>query len=208
LSLLDILDELAKHRPIFHSEADFQHALAWGIQKAHPEYSIRLEYPIAISRKHIHVDIIVLFQGETIAIELKYFKHYLNINIDDEHFTLKNHAADDVCRYNFLYDVQRLEELTSQRNNCSGIAILLTNAPLLWTPPATHTTLQNDIQFRLHEGITLQGTLSWGKAYSPDTPGSQPITLRNSYHTRWIPYSQIADERGGTFQYLLFSITK
>jgi hypothetical protein len=31
-------------RPLFHSEADFQHALAWRLQEQHRQISIRLEY--------------------------------------------------------------------------------------------------------------------------------------------------------------------
>ncbi len=46
---LDILHklmaDLAAHRPIFHSEADFQHALAWQIHEAMPDCEIRLEWP-------------------------------------------------------------------------------------------------------------------------------------------------------------------
>ena len=35
---------LAKYRKIFHSEADFQHALAWQIHKEMPDCKIRLEF--------------------------------------------------------------------------------------------------------------------------------------------------------------------
>jgi hypothetical protein len=35
---------LAAPRPLFHSAADFQHALAWRLQQQHPRISIRLEY--------------------------------------------------------------------------------------------------------------------------------------------------------------------
>ena len=38
----DILTDLAEKRSIFHSEADFQHALAWEMHRR--EYDIRLEY--------------------------------------------------------------------------------------------------------------------------------------------------------------------
>lgn len=38
-----LLDELASTRPIFHSEADFQHALAMLIARQHPTARLRLE---------------------------------------------------------------------------------------------------------------------------------------------------------------------
>jgi hypothetical protein len=39
-----ILGALALKRPIFHSEADFQHAVAWEIHSRRPELSVRLEF--------------------------------------------------------------------------------------------------------------------------------------------------------------------
>lgn len=39
-----LMSQLAGTRPIFHSEADFQHALAWEIQNQHPQAAVRLEY--------------------------------------------------------------------------------------------------------------------------------------------------------------------
>ena len=37
-----VMQELAKHRPVFHSEADFQFALAWQIRASMPETEVRL----------------------------------------------------------------------------------------------------------------------------------------------------------------------
>lgn len=36
----EILSRLAKKRPIFHSEADFQHALAWEVRGMHVDADI------------------------------------------------------------------------------------------------------------------------------------------------------------------------
>ena len=47
LSVSAVLTALAKQRPIFHSEADFQHAIAWEMHKHLPRASVRLERPIA-----------------------------------------------------------------------------------------------------------------------------------------------------------------
>ncbi|GIQ70102.1 hypothetical protein DUZ99_18335 [Xylanibacillus composti] len=44
MELKKILAELAKERPVFSSEADFQHALAWHIHTYDPHAKIRLEY--------------------------------------------------------------------------------------------------------------------------------------------------------------------
>jgi hypothetical protein len=44
----EILSRLAKKRPIFHSEADFQHALAWEVRGMHADADIRLEVPVPL----------------------------------------------------------------------------------------------------------------------------------------------------------------
>ena len=52
--------ELAQRRPIFHSEADFQHALAWEIHALHTDCQIRLERPVKgidPSRRRPRVDL-------------------------------------------------------------------------------------------------------------------------------------------------------
>jgi hypothetical protein len=37
------IEELRQHRPVFHSEADFQHALAWTAHQSNPSLRVRLE---------------------------------------------------------------------------------------------------------------------------------------------------------------------
>ena len=48
MNLPVVLSDLAVRRPGFHSEADFQHELAWAIQTkyAHQKPELRLEYPL------------------------------------------------------------------------------------------------------------------------------------------------------------------
>jgi hypothetical protein len=45
LDIKDIMGRLALERQLFHSEADFQHALAWKIHELRPLAKIRLEVP-------------------------------------------------------------------------------------------------------------------------------------------------------------------
>jgi hypothetical protein len=54
LEIGSILTDLAISRPIFHSEADFQHALAWKLQGRFPTAKIRLE----VARDSQHIDIL------------------------------------------------------------------------------------------------------------------------------------------------------
>ena len=56
---------------MFHSEADFQHALAWQIHEAAPESQVRLEVSvIPVEAQRMFLDIWLPVEG--IAIELKY----------------------------------------------------------------------------------------------------------------------------------------
>jgi hypothetical protein len=44
INVHQIMKTLAVERPVFHSEADFQHALAWELHRQMPEWAMRLEY--------------------------------------------------------------------------------------------------------------------------------------------------------------------
>lgn len=57
-----VFDDLLKERPVFHSEADFQHALAWSIHRVYPDAKIRLEYRPPSFGRH-YVDLWVVNQG-------------------------------------------------------------------------------------------------------------------------------------------------
>lgn len=63
------LSSLKTKRPVFHSEADFQFALAWEIKELYPDIEIRLEYPI--NELNMYIDIMLLNQDKAIPIELK-----------------------------------------------------------------------------------------------------------------------------------------
>jgi len=85
LNLVSLLESLSAKRPLFHSEADFQHALAWEIHLQFPDAKIRLEYrPAGVSVK-MYVDLWVVLADETVwAIELKYKTRGLDIDLNGE----------------------------------------------------------------------------------------------------------------------------
>ena len=66
-----LMASLAATRKVFHSEADFQHALAWHINQAMPESQVRLEVDVLqVEHRRRFLDIWLPVEG--IAIELKY----------------------------------------------------------------------------------------------------------------------------------------
>ncbi len=70
--IANVLNELRERRPVFHSEADFQHALAWAIHEKCPNLNIRLEKRVELNSKNKYLDIFAFNDKKTVAIEVKY----------------------------------------------------------------------------------------------------------------------------------------
>ena len=111
IDLANSLRALATDRPLFHSEADFQHALAWQIHQQLPAAAIRLELPVAVEDDRFHVDIWVVQGGYSLAIELKYKVRALTLHLGQEKYELKSQSAQDLGRYDFVKDICRLEQI-------------------------------------------------------------------------------------------------
>ena len=153
-----VMAELAERRPIFHSEADFQFALAWQIHEMTPDCEVRLEKPFTIGgdKKSMHLDIWLPNTGT--AIELKYGTRGFGIEQHEDMFALKD-GAPDLCRYDFVKDIQRIERVVKSRGGSApGYAVLLANDHLYWERRPRRT---NDEAFHLHEGRNLTGTMAW-----------------------------------------------
>ncbi|MCM3716068.1 hypothetical protein M3202_18610 [Alkalihalobacillus oceani] len=96
-----ILKSLQSKRPLFHSEADFQHALAWEIQRLYPQAEIRLEFNYPNTSKNFYLDIWVKLEDIFVPIELKYKTDASTFLVEGEQFSLKYHGAQDWGRYDF-----------------------------------------------------------------------------------------------------------
>lgn len=197
---------LAKSRPLFHSEADFQHAFAWEMQKQLPNSSIRLEKPIQTFNGFVHLDVLVQNQNKAIAIELKYKTKLFSIDTPTESFNLRNHSARDIGCYDFIKDIRRVENICMSNPNTNGYAILLTNDGAYWRSPTSNTTV--DAAFRLHEGRLLSGEVAWGVGASSGTMKSRenPILLSSSYSMKWHDYSYLTNSGSPTFRYLMVAV--
>src|SRR5437868_3055145 len=62
---------IAVARPVFYSEADFQHAFAWQLQSLEPTAGLRLEMPLLVGGKE-RLDVFFRPERGRYAIELKY----------------------------------------------------------------------------------------------------------------------------------------
>ena len=120
---------------MFHSEADFQHALAWQIHEAAPESQVRLEVSvIPVEAQRMFLDIWLPVEG--IAIELKYKTRGLELEQDDESFALRNQSAQDQGRHDFLLKEGTIPERKALiRNFVEGIEVVGDEATLTYTVP-------------------------------------------------------------------------
>lgn len=202
INIHEMLAEVASSRSIFHSEADFQHAFAWELHRRFSDASIRLEKPIATKEGVAHLDILVQRGPELLAIELKYKTRKLSVDVDGESYSLRNHGAQDIGRYDFIKDIRRLEDISEAHPGAVGFAVLLTNESSYWRPPSSATTV--DAAFRLHDGRLLTGNVAWGSGASAGTMKSRekPIKLRASYPLEWRDFSSMAAGIGSAFRYL------
>lgn len=200
-----VMTELGKQRAIFHSEADFQHALAWEIHKQVPSALIRLERPFRLSREiKIRLDLLVIQDDRSIAIELKYKtrKPKEKILIQDEQFDLANHGAQDLGRYSYIKDIDRLEKIIRHLENGEGYAILLTNESSYWRPPQSAETA--DAHFRLTDDKVVDGTLEWNGEEKTLQGGVSKFEIKGKYKLQWQDYSTICSEQ---FRYLVTKVS-
>jgi hypothetical protein len=194
---------LARKRPLFHSEADFQHAFAWQIHTVRPEARVRLETRI---RRGERLDVSLVIEGRRIAVELKYFLSKFTTTIDGELFELPNQGAQDIGRHAFVKDIGRLERMRLEGLADDAYAVALTNDPSYWRPGSGDGTI--DTAFRLHEGRRLAGVLAWAAHAGAGTIRGKetPIELGGDYLVAWDDYSEFGADRAGHFRYLAVEV--
>jgi hypothetical protein len=206
IDMNEMMSMLSRSRPVFHSEADFQHAFAWEIQKQYLNCSIRLELKPPYLKERIYLDIWCVHEDAIIAIELKYKTRGLIVNVNEETFGLLDQSAQDVGRYDFIKDIQRLEQIVFDRSNIMGYAIFLTNDSAYWTLPRSNQTV--DASFRIHDDRILTGELSWAPGASEGTMRGREdrLHVKGTYNLNWKDYSEISQKSYGRFRYLLVKV--
>jgi predicted MPP superfamily phosphohydrolase len=121
--------ELSKIRPIFHSEADFQFALALKLKEQN--FEIRLEKPYLLNNKRLRLDIEIHNKKfGKYAIELKYKTKKFSTTYNNEEFNLKSHYAQNDGVFLFWQDADRINKLIEKKQKLNfkgGFVIFLTN---------------------------------------------------------------------------------
>lgn len=201
-----LLGAIARQRPIFHSEADFQHSFAWYLHLHFPEARIRLERPIQSTLGLLHIDVIAGLDSRLHAFELKYKTRAIDTRIGSELYALQDHGAQPIGRYDFLKDVARLEAVAQNPQASVAYAILLTNDSAYWAE--ARGVDDTSAAFSLHDGRVLSGRLDWSPRASVGTKRGreEAITLRGRYTFLWQAYSEIDCKRYSRFRYLAVEI--
>lgn len=185
------LTSLSQKRPIFHSEADLQHALAWELREVDPSLDVRLEVPFHLNMKRCFMDMIIRAGDRILYVELKYKTRTAKHHHRGEVFDLKNQGANDQGSYDILKDIQRIEGVLDEVPNAEGFVVVISNDPRYWSPPPLRSNPGIDEEFRLTNNRTFSGTLRWHpSAGSGSIKGRElPIHLRGSYVSVWKDYA-------------------
>ena len=207
--LVAALAALAGPRPVYHSEADFQHALAWTIHERHPAIEVRLERPVQLGARRGHVDLLLHCGGREAVIELKYWTRRTEpelLSVKGEDFLLATQGRQPLARYDFWKDIERTERLITDGQASGGHLIALANWPGYWSTGRPRGAI--DEAFRIQDGREVHGTLAWSSQAGAGTIRGRetPIALRGRYVTRWDRYSLQVGVPGGEFRYLLLDI--
>jgi len=203
LDVHDLLATLASTRPVFHSEADFQHSLAWQLHLMHPTAQIRLEKPYG----RMHIDISSAIEGQRYIFELKYKTHGVSVAVDGESFHLQNHGAQPPSRYDFMKDLARLESIVHPAQPpIRGFAVFLTNDDTYWRSPRTLPGVSAD--FSIHDGRRVSGQLDWSQNASGGTKKNreEKVSLAAEYALTWRDYSEIGANRHAQFRCLVVPV--
>ena len=186
------MEELKSVRGVFHSEADFQHTLAWKIREKRGDLKVRLERPIETQGRTIAIDIWLTRGKDTnFAIELKYHKAAYSGNFKGEAFDFPKNNPRDYC-YNVLADVDRLEQLIKRKEEKvkEGAMILISNQSKDWKCEDAGCNFE---KFSLHNKRVIKSNekMNWKKGTSKGYKGKsrlKPIKLNNDYKLKWRPY--------------------
>jgi len=200
-----LLSKLSARRPIFHSEADFQHALAWQMQLEYADADLRLEHPLMNGQRGA-IDILVRLDNQTFALELKYLSRNLIHETGQDRFALKSQSAHDIRRYDVCKDIQRVEQFAAHTGGTGGV-VVLSNDPYYWNGPKSMDTC--DSRFNIREGCILSGQLEWSERTGAGSMKGRerPIILAGNYPLSWKSYSNLAGAFGA-FRYLYVPVPK
>lgn len=205
IDLSETLALLAKRRPVFHSEADFQLAFAWQIQLADPTLRVRLETR-QTAGVHLDLEVADAAGDHVTAIELKYLTRRWSGHVAGEEFNLAEHSARDIRGYDVIKDITRIEKFVATRPNSDGAVVVITNEAGYWRGP-NHARETNADAFRLSEGTAVSGRHNWRQpdgATAAQRP--EPLDVNGRYELHWADFSKVDVGPAGTLRQLVVEL--
>jgi hypothetical protein len=198
-----LMERLSRRRPIFHSEADFQHELAMELREMDSDLQLRLEYPFG-QKPRTSLDILVKKGNAYFGLELKYLCRSYYVIIGDEKFELRQQGAHDIRRYDVCKDIGRIEKFCKQFGATGGV-LVLTNDSNYWESRRRLDTF--DAAFDLADRRVLNGRLAWSERTGAGTTKGREsqLDIVGQYPLQWRDY---ADNSGanGHLRYLYIPI--
>lgn len=247
--LSNIIAEFGCKQRIFHCEAQFQFELAWKLQEV-VNCKVNLEALSVISIKKqggkkkkngqksdlikkMYTDILLEDKEDKdyrVAIELKY--KTAELELTNPNVLLQQHGAVDLGRYDFLWDVNRLELLLNQNKEISDLpidfrlscnkafAVLLTNDKHYWNVnyevDSSGTKTIGD-QFKIGDttNVLCCSRLDWTrvngeypKTVKDDKSRARAIVLNKPYTYNWNDYCDLNVSSNGVFRYTIIEAVK
>lgn len=199
------MTDLAAKRPLFHSEADFQHSLALELTTGHPKLRVRLERPLQLNGGQSYIDMILIEENIQIAVELKYKTKKLVCVHGGENFSLRTHAATNLARYDFVKDIGRVEALKSCKLISKGFVVFLTNDSSYWNNNSGTNAMGKAFYFSQGQTI-VPGHHSWTPNPNIKSIGKEreaALLIAGRYPISWNSYSKISQQE---FKYLLLEV--
>lgn len=203
IPLQSVMDRLSEEREVLHSEGDLQHAFGRVVWEIDPAIQVRAEIrqPGNVPGRRV-LDMSCSSPAGRTAIEFKYYPGMgRGKDRRGEEFVLPQQDADDLLRLGFVSDICRLESFCLDPQWSNGLALLVSSVPALWNESTRAGHESQDRDFRLHEGTTLQKTLSW----AGQQEHSNARSLQGSYVLRWEKYAPPI-EGVGQFRYLAVEV--
>lgn len=197
LPIRTLMRRLARNRPAFHSEADFQLAFGRALEQEFWDYRVRLEYRIDPNERR-RVDITIF--DKKIVFELKYRTRSAQLEHLNERFSLPRQGGYPATRFKFLQDIGRIEAWRRDGKVRLGYAIFLTNDFQFWEPKPSGGFV--DARFRLHDGAVLEGLMGWSEK-STRQDREDTVRLDGTYRLKWEDYSEPSATR---FRYLAVEV--
>lgn len=162
-----------------------------------------MERVLALTLGSIHVDVYCSIPGESCVFQLKYKTRAVVVTIGTEIFSLQDHVAQPLGRYDVLKDLVRVEAIVNESHASCGYVIFLTNDSAYWCD--SRNVAGTSDAFSLRDGRIIDGELKWSATTSTGTKRKrgQAIKLAAKYPLHWQDYSRVAVHSYPQFRYLI-----